>query len=194
MTETNLLDLGIIKVTLAALSQDQIIRISAQPIDLKAPEPPEGYKHEQAISLIESYRREWDDYQSTIASIVMLRQIGTARMFALDKNLVPEAEKLALAKLCKRYAFQDVDSLDDAYEIGVALFNLTREFSDSINIYESSLWLRLKAGFISDDKVSEILKSLRHQIERTADPVGSGENQPQEQEQGQTENHVVAPV
>lgn len=194
MTETNVLDLGIVKVTLAELSQDQIIRIAAQPVDLKMPEPPEGYNHEQAINLIASYKTEWDDYQATIASVVMLRQIGTARMLALDKGLVPESEKAALARVRRRYAFIDIDSSDDAYEIGAALFNIVNTFGDTTNIYESSLWLRLKAGFISDDKVSEILKSLRHPGERQADPVSSGEDQPQEQSQGQAKSHIVTPV
>lgn len=192
--ETSTLDIGAMKLTIAELSQGQINRIMAQPNDLKAPVPPEGYTHEQAIQNIASYKEEWDSHAGSAAMIGILREIGMARIVAIDKNVIPEAEKETLAKLCKRYAFVSPDTLDDAYQIGFTLYVMCSELGDAKSIFGSQLWLRKQGGFISQERVDEILKSLSGDSERQADTAGAREDKPQEPPEGTPEDSVERTV
>lgn len=192
MTDTQkVIDLKLVKLTLTELGTQQIIRLMAKPVDLPSPTPPEGYTHEQALANIESYKKEWSDRQATIQTIQMLREVGTARALALDKGLVTEEEKAQLARICARYAFTNPDTLDDTYQIGSVIYEMAIEFGDPIAIFEGNAWLRNRAGFISDEAVAEILKSLRREGQQPTDTGSSGADKPEEPKEEPATDNIV---
>lgn len=183
-------------VTIGALTANQLFRMSlkSQESAPPAPIPPEGYDHNQAIELIEEYKREVDNHQTSLTVRSMTFVLGLARTVALDNLLVEPTENDEIDKFCRRYGTVYDHSADAPELVGNQVMGLLDEAGMIQEAFVAYAWLQSKVGVISASAVDDIIKSVRHPSERQADP-GQVEGDPAQEKVGEkAADHSVKPA
>lgn len=159
--------------TICSLSERHFWRVHSLPPVGTPPEPPVGYTLQVALDNVTSFRERYEQFNMEQNALRVWRALGSARILARELESFP-AEHENFLKLCLKYSYSDPDATDDPVEVGRRLGEiLAEQTSNPTIVTELYLWLQEKAGGIDHAMVDEILKRVRSESERRADPAGS---------------------
>lgn len=134
------------------------------------PTPPEGYTIAQALENLPQFKQQMEDYDSSARMQNMMRACGASRLVALDQLPEVKEESDKLRHLCTRYTYNHPDLFEDPLDVGAAITEIISEQCPRGIMSEIYLWLQEKAGAINHAEVEEVLKRIRDDRERNADP------------------------
>lgn len=166
-------------ITLGAVTRIHILKAMQEETEKRfevlRPKAVEGYTHELAYQSIESYRKEWNVYQTEILNAWVYTLVGLSwQIGGLDQSDEEyAAERNAAIAVGKRLG-RKVPNLADVVEMGALAYALIELLAGHEMREEVLTWLKKEAGFLDDAAVAEERKSPEGDGEQPA-PDGSGQ-------------------
>ena len=165
-------------ITLGAVTRIHLMKAMQEETEKRfealRPKPVEGYTHEIAYQNIESYREEWEAYQTEILNAWVYTMYGLAwKIGGLDQSDEEyETERNAAVAVGKRLG-QKVPNLADVVEMGALAYALVELLAGHNTRDEITAWLYKEAGMLDTAAVAEERKSPSGNSEQPAPDGGS---------------------